>query len=234
MDVNGILKSIAQQQGASLNTDGALRGLRATRVGQLLIADWRSELILAGAAFNISVGDIAAGGDVALVTGGGAGLTIDSDQPEMAIGTPTGYFHIPLGFDFAGQVDIDADLEEGNVILFADTTQQIPLPIIASSTLETPVNLLGGGPAAVSWAQSVVTTNITAPTCSGVLAYATTQGSQVTAASYTVPDLQLHWYPQFPILLKGPCSVVACWGGTAAVFGIASYCFAEVPISRFA
>jgi len=233
MDVNGILQAVAQQQGANVSTGGQLRALRTTRVGQLLVADWRTELILAGAAFSVSVGDIVAGGDVALVTGGGAGSTIDSDQPEMAVGTPTGFYHIPLGFDFEGQVDIDADLDEGNVILFADTTQQIPLPIIASSTLETPANLLGGGPAAVSWAQSVVTTNITAPVGSIVLAYGTTQGSQVTAASYTLPKLQCHWYPAFPMLLKGPCSVVACWGGTAAVLGMASYYFAEVPLARF-
>lgn len=234
MDVNSILQATVQQQGAGPVGDGLTRSLRSTRVGQLLVADWKSELVLAGAAFNVTVGSVASGGDVALITGGGNGTTVDSDQPELAVGTPTGYFHIPLGFEFAGQVDIDADVEEGNVILFADTSQIIPLPIAASSTVETPANLLGGGPTAVSYAQSAVTTNITAPASSMLLAYATTQASEVTAAGYATPDLQCHWAPAFPILLKGPCSVVACWGGTAAVVGMCSYWFAEVPISRFA
>jgi hypothetical protein len=234
MEVSTLLQAIAQQQGASPSGDGVTRDLRATRVGQLFVADWKTELVLAGRAYNVSVGGISAGADVALITGGGNGTTIDSDQPEMAVGTPTGYYHIPLGFEFAGQVDIDADQEEGNVLLFADTSQIIPLPIAASSTVETPQPLLGGGQAAVSSAQSAVTTDITDPVVSQILAFATTAGSQITAVGYAVPDLQCHWYPPFPILLKGPCSVIACWGGTAAVVGACSYFFAEVPIAQFA
>jgi len=236
MELNVLLETVAQQQGASVQPDGVTRSLRATRVGQLFTADWKAELVLAGMAYNVTVGGITGGANVALITGGGAGATtIDSDQPEMAIGTPTGYFHVPLSFEFAGQVDIDADVSEGNVILFADTVKTIPAPVIASATLETPVNLLGGGPAAISYAESQVTgANITSPVCSMLLAYATTQGSEVSAAGYAVPDLQCHWNLPFPILLKGPCSVIACWGGTKAVLGIASYCYAEVPISRFA
>jgi hypothetical protein len=150
-----------------------------------------------------AVGSVTGGGNVALITGGGTGaVTIDTDQPEMAIGTPTGYYHIPLSFDFAGQVDIDADVEEGNVILFADTVKIIPLPIAASSTVKTPVNLLGGGSACISYAQSSVTTDITDPVCSMLLAYATIQGSEVTAAGYAQGDFRAHWAPPFPILLN--------------------------------
>lgn len=233
MEVSSLLQAVAQQQGVNVQGDGITRALRGTRVGQLFTADWKTELVLAGLAFNVSVGDIAAGGDISPITGGGAGTTIDSDQPELAVGTPTGYYHIPLGFHFAGQADLDADVSEANILLFADTAKIIPLPIAASSTVETPANLLGGGQAAVSYAQSAVTTDITDPVCSMILTAKSIQNSEVTAAGEVPTTINHIWEPSFPILLKGPCSVVGCWGGTKAVVGLCTYYFAEVPISRY-
>jgi len=234
VDINAILSAVAQQQGANIQGDGILRSLRGTRAGQLFVADWKTELVLAGAAFGVTAGGISAGADIAGITGGGAGTTIDTDQPELAVGTPTGFYHIPLGFFFGGQGDLDADASEANVILFADTAKAIPLPIEASSDVVTPVNLLGGGPAAASVAQKAVTTDIEDPACSQLLAFKTIQASEVTAAGEVPVELNLDWQPSFPMLFKGPCSVVACWGGTKAVVGMASYFFAEVPINRFA
>ena len=68
---------------------------------------------------------------------GGNGTVIDSNQPELAVGTPAGYYHIPLGFTAACKVDLDADAEEGSIILFGDTTQQIPLPAITCGIFPT-------------------------------------------------------------------------------------------------
>jgi hypothetical protein len=115
------------------------------------------------------------------------------------------------------------------VLLAADTTQTITLPIAASSTVEVPTNLLGGGLPAVSYAQSAVTTDITDPVASMILAYKTIQASEVTAAGEVMNELNLSWAPAFPIILKGPCTVWAAWGGTKAVVGMCSYFFAELP-----
>jgi hypothetical protein len=100
-------------------------------------------------------------------------LVIDSDQPEMQIGTPTGHYHIPLGFMFSGRADLDANAETAEVLLFADTTSRGDRPIAASSTVKTPMNLLGGGESSVSYATSAVTTDITDPVCSHILAFRT-------------------------------------------------------------
>jgi hypothetical protein len=234
MDVNALLKGTAQQQNPAATTDGQTAELRASRVGQLYTANWKTELVLAGYSFNVTVGGVSSGADVALITGVGNGTIVNSDLPEMAIGTPIGYYHIPLGFTCAIQSNPDTDADEQNIILFADLTKTIPIPIAASSTVETPHNLLDGGPASVSWAMSAChTADIVDPVCTVVLDYATNQAAQVDGSGTVVATLRSDYDPTYPSIFKGPCSVVACWGGTQAVTGICSYNWAEVPIGRF-
>jgi len=230
---DALVKGYAAQGSAVIAADGTYTAIRSTRAGQLFTADWKSELILAGLAYGVTVGGIAAGAAEALITGGGAGTTIDSDQPELQIGTPTGHYHIPLGFTFSGRCDLDADAETAQVLLFADTTSQGDRPIAASSTVKTPMNLLGGGESSVSYATSAVTTDITDPVCSHILAFRTLL-LEAAAAGSIAADLSVNWHPSFPIILKGPCAVYACWGGTAALPGACSYYWAEVPAARFA
>lgn len=233
MDIKALLAGIAKQQGAGVIGDGSQGGLQMTRAGQLFVADWKTRLVLAGFAFNLTVGTAGGEGDITLITGGGDGTTVDGDQPEMAVGTPPGYYHIPLGFTCSVQGDSNANADVANIVLAADLTQQIPLPVAASSTVETPQNLLDGGPASVSWAQSAVTTDITNPVASVLLAFATNYHAQITAASAVIQSLNLDYDPSFPSLFAGPCSVCAWWGGTCAQDGMASYNWAEVPESWF-
>jgi hypothetical protein len=229
---DALVKGYAAQASAVIAADGTYTAIRSTRAGQLFTADWKNELILAGLGFGVTIGGLAAGDAEALITGGGAGTVIDSDQPEMQIGTPTGHYHIPLGFMFSGRADLDADAETAQVLLFADTAKQGDRPIAASSTVKTPMNLLGGGESSVSYATSAVTTDITDPVASHILAFRTFQVAAAAAGSLA-SDLTLNWEPSFPIILKGPCAVYACWGGTAAVAAACSYYWAEVPLSRF-
>lgn len=235
MNVDTELQAIAQQQNVPVTGDGDPLRLRSTRAGQLFTADWKTSLVLAGHAHNLTVGGISAGADVAPITGGGNGTTINSDRPEMAVGTPAGYYHIPLGFSCAVQNDIGAaDADEVNIILFADLEKTIPLPIAAGSTHETTQNLLDGGPAAVSEAASAYhTSDIADPVCTMILGYSTAQAAQVSGAGTIVCVLKLDFDPSYPRLLKGPCSVVACWGGNQAATGIATYNWAEVPTAYF-
>lgn len=232
--MNSFLRAIAKHFSREVVSEGSVNSVAMTRARQLLTADWKTELVLAGCCYGISLGDLAnAGGDVALLTGGGAGTVIDSNQPEMAIGLPAGYFGIPLFFQLSCKVDIDADAEIGNVALFADTTQQIPVPIAASSTIMTPNPLLGGGPPSIARAQTIVTADITNPVCSQSLGYWTTRGSEVTAAGESMVTLTATFNPDFPQIFKGPCSFIGCWGGTAAVVAGGCFMWAEVPEGRF-
>jgi len=233
MDITAQLQAMAQQQGAEVKGDGSDRRLRATRAGQLFTADWKTELILGGYGFNVTVGTPLSATDITLIVGGGNGTTIVGAEPEMAIGTPVGYYHIPLGFTAAVQGDSNADANVANIVLATDQTQIIVEPIAASSAIEVPQNLLDGGPASVSRAQSAVTTAITTPVPTMLLAFATNRHSQVAADGTLIQTLRLDYDPSYPVILKGPCSVFACWGGTVAQSGMASYNWAEVPIKRF-
>ena len=86
-----LVKGYAAQGSAVIAADGTYTAIRSTRAGQLFTADWKNELILAGLGFGVTIGSIAAGGAEALITGGGAGTIIDSDQPDMPFCPPTGH-----------------------------------------------------------------------------------------------------------------------------------------------
>ena len=232
MNLNAALSAEARQKDLSPQKDGGSLGIRASRLGQLMTVNWRQALILAGKAYNVTVGDISAGAAESLITGGGAGATIDSDQPEMAVGVPAGYYLIPMRFQCSARVDLDADAETGEILLFADTTQNIPLPIAASSTVETPANLLGGGEAFPGYAQSAVTTDITDPLMSVLLLSELIRNADNgTAGSASFIRLNALYEPLAAPIFKGPCSIIACWGGTAAVTAAATFDFAAVPAS---
>lgn len=234
MAVDMLLKGRVAQQNPQLQSDGTELLARMTRAGHLLTADWKTSLILGGYAFNVTVGDLAnGGGDVALITGGGNGTVVDSDQPELIVGVTAGHYLIPLYFKCSAQVDLDADAEVGNITFFADTTQAPPSS--ATATSETPISLLGTGVrTSVARAYSAVTADITDPVCSIMLGYETVRAADAgTAASQQDISLSLVYDPSFPVLLRGPCSLVACWGGTAAVTAAATLIYAEVPEGWF-
>ena len=234
MNINAQLEAEAQQRGPSTKTDGASTELRATRTGQLLTANWKMELVLAGHAYNVTIGTVGGEASITLITGGGAGTTIVNDLPEMAIGTPTGYFHIPLSFICAVQGDSAANANVANIVLSADVTQLIAVPIAASATVEVAQNLLDGGPDSVSRCASAHhTTQITNPVGSVILDFVTNYHAQVDATGTIIQTLKMNYAPSYPTLLKGPCSVFAHWGGTVAQAGMASYCWAEVPVAYF-
>lgn len=227
------LRATVNQSNPSLTADGVDVGIRATRIGQMMTVDWKTNLVLAGRAFNVTVGGITTGAAELGIVGGGNGTVVDTDQPELAIGTPEGYYHIPLMCRSAVLVDCDADAEAGSIILFADTAKAIPKPLAASSTVETAICLVDGLAGSVSDIQSAVTTDITDPACSMILDIALMRTSEITAAGAHDIELKMDYDPSVPTLLKGPCSVVGCWGGTAGVTGFMTYNWAEVPVSWF-
>ena len=231
---DALLKGFTQQQNPSISGDGQYNVVRATRDGCIFTADWKVNLIMRGLAYNVTVGGISAGADIALITGGGAGTVINTDRPELFVQTPATHYHIPLSCKAATQTDMgNADADETSIILFADTS---PAAIIATATAtgETPHPLLDGGAASISTCFSAVTGDITDPTADLVLDFSTAQAAQVSAASSVIHSLKLDYNPTFPTFLKGPVAVVGCWGGTNAATGLMTYCWAEVPISQLA
>ena len=230
---DALLKAKVMNDDIAAQTDSESNDvdLRLSRARQLFVSDWRHELLLAGYCYQFSAGTITAGGNVAPITGGGGSTTVDQDQPEFGFGVPTGYTLIPLRVQVACQVDLDADVEEGNIVLWADTAAAVPTD--GTKTSVSPINMLHGATDVVGTAFSACTEDLTDPSISIVLAYATVQNSEVTAAGEAVVHLDLLYEPALPPHFSGPCSVYGAWGGTAAVPGIASIQYAVVPNARF-
>lgn len=238
---DGLFRVLTGQKTPRLRSEGQRDELQGTRLGQLFTAGWKERLLLAGVCYSVTVGDGANGGGApAGITGGGNGTTIDSDQPELAVGCKEGYFHIPLRCRFGGKVDLDADAEIGEWSLFADLTRTVTTTDIAQGTAKTPTNMLGGGPDATGLVVSAVTGDITDPVCSMQLDYKVIRaaefvcnGSATNLTNGIVTKMEADFQPIAPQLLKGPCMVVACFGGTAAVTGLIIYEYAEVPADWF-
>ena len=212
--------------------------LRMSLLGQLYVADWKYLLAAAGRLWRLSIGTIAADANITLITGGGAGTIVDLEQPEGLIGVGTGYVLIPVECHVACQVDLDADGEEGNIILIADRTQAPPTSV--TGTIETPDNQLDGGADFPGDAYSAITTDLLDPVVSEILDFETIQASDFISASgaatgstVAVASLKMKYEPLLPDLLRGPCQVALYWGGTAAVPGIGSLLVGAVPSAWF-
>lgn len=228
------LRYFAQMASPTVVADGGTGTVaRGTRTGELYTVTWKQALLFEGRCFQMTVGSLTGGADIAMITGGGAGTTIDQDQPEFGVSVPAGTTLIPLEIHISCQVDMDADGEEGNIVVAYDTAAAV---VGGTSTPETPVNLLTGtGQASVATAFSATTADITDPTVSGILAFKTIQGSDNgVAANAVMTALTLDYEPETPIFLTGPAAFYGYWGGTAAVPGMASVIWAEVPSARFA
>lgn len=234
IDINALLKVLHRQKGAAVEADGAEAGLRSSRIGQLFTADWKSELVLSGKAYRVTVGTITAGGDVAPVTGGGAGLVVDQDQPEVIIGVDAGYYLIPMEIHVSAHVDMDLDAEDADIIATVDRTAGVPTSV--TGVIETPVNLLDGAAAFPGRAFSAVTADVTDPTVDEILAAVHVQGSlfvDTTAANSSLSNLlTMHYEPSYPEFIAGPMGLYVYWGGVAAVPAICTVVFGYVLASQ--
>jgi len=227
-----------QQATPGQSADGNWWGQRGDRTGIPFTADWKRALLLEGRVFQMTVGTLTGGGDISMITGGGAGTIIDQDQPEFGVSVPLNTTLIPLEIHIACQPDLDADGEEANIVITYDSAAAYAGD--GTVTSETPVNMItGGGVNTNATAFSAATADITDPTVSGILAFKTVQASEFvsngTATNLTngvVGSVELHYEPSFPIHITGPGAFYGYWGGTAAVPGLASVIWGEVPSTR--
>lgn len=212
--------------------DGSAANALGSRYGHLFTASWKEWLAMSGNAWRVTVGTITGGGDVAPVTGGGNGTTVDQDQPEIAIGVDAGYYMIPLEIDISCHVDMDADGEDGDIIVAVDRSAAVPSSV--TGTTETPTNLRDGSEAFPGRAFSAITGDITDPTVDEILASRHIQGSDNgTAGNLAVVKLDLHYVAEVPTIIAGPCGLYVYWGGVAAVGGVASVVVAALPDAAF-
>ena len=227
------LRIYRQQNSVGDTSDVGWANLNGTRTGAAYTASWKQQLRDEGRLFHMTVGTIASGGDLTLITGGGNGTTIDQDQPEFGVSVPNGTSLIPVEIHIACQVDMDANAEVGNIVVAYDSAAAFAGD--GTVTSETAVNLItAGGVSSVATACSAATGDITDPTVSGILAVKTTRGSDNgTAGNLAVVTLELDYEPEAPFVISGPGAFYGYWGGTAAVPGVASVIWAEVPEGRF-
>jgi len=227
------IKAKAAQVTPVVTGEADMDYLKMSKLGAMFTADWRMQLLLAGMVWSTEVGSVSAGADVSLVTGGGNGDVIDLNQPELVIGVDAGYYLIPLEVRCCVQGDLDADTEEINIVLVADRTAA-PVTTNASGTLETPVNMLDGGPYFPGRAWSGSTADITGPVTDQILDFVTCQMSSIDSTGVVaIPIIKMEYIPEVPPILAGPCQIVLCFGGTAAVTGMGIIVVAAVPTSYF-
>ena len=234
------IKAKVGQVSPSVLGEGDIDVLSMTKMAQIFTADWKYKLVAQGLAFSAHIGTLTAGADVGLIVGGGNGTTVDSDQPEMLIGVDAGYYLIPLEIRVIADVDIDANDEYGEILVFADRTQAPPTTATGTPGVVTPNNLLDGGPAFPGRVFGGVTTDLTDPVMSEFIdmeyvngAEFVSNGSATNLTNGIVYRLKLVHTPIYPRILAGPCEIVICFGGTAAVNGMIAAEFACVPSSWF-
>lgn len=236
MEFDVLNKILHRQASPARETDGTEARLRGSRTGALFTVNWKQDLVMQGLVYRVSVGTITGGGDVAPVTGGGNGTTVDQDQPEIAIGVDAGYFLIPLEVKVSAHVDIDADADDGDIIVAVDRTAGVPTSV--TGTTVTPANQLDGGAAFPGRAFSAITADITDPTVDEILDAEHIQAAlfaDTTASNSSLAALlKLNYVPEVPNLIAGPCGLYVYWGGVAAVPGVASVLMAAVPSNYFA
>ena len=231
------VKAKASQVTPVTTGEADLDYLKMTKLGALFTANWKQQLILAGLAWSAHVGGITASADILAVVGGGNGTTIDTDQPELTIGVPAGYFLIPMEAHCAAYNDPATDNAITNIVLFADRTMS-PVEAAVSATAVTPVNLLDGGGAFPGTAYKACSANLsTTPVCSEILDYRCNQlavvSSALTLGGHSINGLSMDYLPEAPSILAGPCQIVLCFGGTAATSGMGVIKVACVPSSYF-
>jgi len=225
----------ARQASPGVSSDGTQPAWRGTRDGIGFVASWKEALLLEGRVWQITVGTMAAGGDATHIVGGGNGTTIDNDQPEFGVSVPVNTTLIPLRIDVACEALEDANDEVASILVIADNA--LAYANDGTVTTETPINLLDGhstgGVATTATCLSAATGDITDPTVSMIIAAESLAMTGAEAAGFSAVPLSMHYEPNIPHMIAGPCAFYGYWGGTGAVSGLAVATWAEVPSSRF-
>jgi len=232
------IKVNVDQVSPTILSEGIKDYAAQTKLGQIFTADWKQRLLLAGKLWRCSCGTVTGAAGITGITGGGAGTTIDADEPEIAISVPTGYFLIPIEVHVSGILDQDANAELGAILVTMDRTQE-PAGV-TSATTPTLYNMLDGGGSFPGHAYGEVTVVTTDPTNEEILACEhvsssefVSNGAATNLTNGIVTRLQLHYEPLVPSIVAGACTLCVYWGGTAAVTAFATVVVGCVPSTWF-
>lgn len=225
-----------EQLSPSVLLDGNEETARMSKLGQLFTADWKTRLLLAGRVYKVHIGAITADNAITQIVGGGNGTTMDMEQPEIIVGVDAGYYMIPIEIDVMVESDTDAPDDFMEILAIIDRTNAPPTS--ATATVTTPINALDGGPAFPGRCFTAVTADIEDPVLDELLMYRRFEVTAVVMAGAAadeddaiVSSLSLHYEPQLPSIVAGPCSLVVMFDGAVATNGIATCTFACIPAS---
>lgn len=179
------IDTFVRQNTSSPFPDGAVGGLRLSRNGELFTVPWLQAAVFEGKAFAVTVGALSTP-----VVGGGNGTVLDIDQPELAIGVPSGKAILPFSIKVQCHVPLlaaDADESEILVAVDKDTT----LATDGTATTETPANLrMNHAGVSACTAKSAFTADVTDPTLDIELARAA-----ITGDMNGTPGFAAFWNP---------------------------------------
>jgi len=220
------IKAKVDQLGAVIPyTNGNLEYPTMSSLGQLFTADWQTRLAMAGLAYTLDLGEVAATAYTAL-TGNAAP---DLDQPEVIVAIDSGWL-IPMEIDIAVSVNDDDAYDDVTDIMFiADRAATVAAGITA--TVETALNLLDGGDAFGGRCYSIATGSCGSPTSNDVLLYRRWMPIQLATETGGTEAQNKHVYKSFttPRFLKGPCAIIGYVTGTNTPTFIGNVVFAHLP-----
>lgn len=211
---------------ADVLSEGDQEEVALSKLGQLFTADWHTRLVLAGRAYTLDLGTVAA----AAYTGLTGNAAPDLDQPEIVIAVDTGWL-IPMEIDIAIAVDdMDAYNDTTDIMFIADRSAAMAAGT-GTATVEVPNNLLDGGGAFGGRCFSIITADITDPVPADVLGYRNWTPIQLGAETAGGVPTNKHFYKKFeiPTLLAGPCQIIGYVTGTNTPTFIGSVKFAHIP-----
>lgn len=182
------------------------------------------EAIALGMGRAVTVGAFSTG-----IVGGGAGTILDIDQPELAIGVPSGYCIRPVYISCQVQPALAATDSDENEILFAVDSLGL-WSGDGTSTAEQPSNMrtdLDKGSACrvgSAFSADMTTTPKFGAAADPVLDMELDRLTdhvdiQGTATTIWHAQMRLLYLPTYPPFLVGPCTLLVYFGGTAATIG---------------
>jgi len=224
--ISDIKAKVDQLAAAGAYTNGNMEYPGMTKMGDLFTADWKTKLAMAGVVYELALGTTSGDTTATGLTGNAAH---DNDQPEIVIAIDSGWL-VPISIDINIQVNDDDAYDDATQIgVFVDRSQTVAAG--ATATVATALNLLDGGDAFSGRCYTTVTSDITNPVGSDVLAFKYWEVTQVATETAGTGWADKFVCKQFdmPRFIAGPCSIVGYVTGANTPVYFGSIVFAHLP-----
>ena len=227
-----ILKGKGRQSTAiARESEGAEVFLRALRDGSAILSNWKEAAVMGGFGYTATLGAFSTP-----VVGGGAGSTIDLDEPELIVKIPNGTSLLPLRVDATVQQGTLADREEYEILVAVDQDNTGGTTTAGANTALDIHNLntLCGKTSACTVESLHTGTMDPDPALDIELAHAVMiADGDGTEVSFEWKSLHLVYEPKNPPIINGPALLLLYYGGDTACNGFASVSWLEFPETAF-